>query len=342
MSGYPTRRRILQSAATLTVGALAGCSDDMLSGTDEDTSGIGSGYAALFPLWDWAGQVSGELASFEYPVSMGQLGHGWEPDTDLIRDIASSDAFVYFDSREFLWAQDLARTLESDYEDVVVIDAMAGLDQYLLKAGETDHADEEDNIEEDHNDTAAEFADPHVWLDPLLARKIVETIADGLGGADPDRADRYADNAEAYLERIDTVHDQFETLVENAERDVAVLAGHDSFRYLEARYDFTLHSPQGVSPDASPSSSDIADTIELVDSEGIDTILYDVFEAGADVPPLAQSILGDSNATDAAPLTPVAGTTDEWQADDWGWVEQMTEINLESLGRALGATATET
>ncbi|UTF53388.1 metal ABC transporter substrate-binding protein [Natronosalvus rutilus] len=493
-----TRRRVLgHGASALGVGALAGClSEPGADGDGGDASDL-SGYAAFFPLWDWTNQVVGDAGSIENPVDAGQLGHGWSPEGDLVRTVAETDAFVYFDSPEFTWAQDIAGQLEaeSNSTDVVVIDALEGIseDHFLSFSDdghdgddgghddEDDHShgddhegehddgddhesehDDGDHVEEHDNDpeslsvdefelltsssdvtatwhddhwdggvppvpadgsieleaavqvdgedlafgadeshqlwarvaddgstdvleieshgdaieirgresgqtrvifelrrddervwdssadplrveVAADagsgmtaFHDPHVWLDPVLAADVVHAIADGLADVAPDDADTFEANAEAYAERLAEVDEQLRALVDEADLEVAVLAGHDSFRYLERRYGFELHSPVGVSPDESPSAGEIAETIELVDERGIDTILYDPFEVPeGDVPPLAETIVHDSQATETAPLTPVGGTLTEWNDRDWGWVEQMTEVNLPSLRAAL-------
>ena len=183
-----------------------------------------------------------------------------------------------------------------------------------------------------------ESYDPHVWVDPVLAQDVVETIADGLAEVDPDNADLYADNAADYNERLEEVHQQFEELATDADRDLAVLAGHDSFQYLEHRYDFELHTPVSISPDADITEEDVADTIDLVDEHGIETILYDPFESPNDeLPDTAELILEGSGASNAEPVSPVEGTTEEWSDNDWGWIEQMEELNLPSLRQALDA-----
>ncbi|MFC7215255.1 metal ABC transporter substrate-binding protein [Saliphagus sp. GCM10025334] len=500
-----TRRRVLGRGATaLGIGAFAGC----LSEPGDETDGSGSddvtGYAAFFPLWDWTNEVVGDVGSFEDPVDAGQLGHGWSPEGDLVRTVAETDAFVYFDSPEFTWAQDIAAQLEAEADgtDVAVVDALTGVseDQFLSFSGdnhghdhEDDHDDHENDGHDDHDDhgdddhendshddhddhedhdhegegdhdgeshsvetvelhtssgevtanwhgdhwdggipsvpvdgsitlevaleadgeelsleddesahldarvpddastdvleihvdgqtvelrgleeghtrlvfelrresepvwdssadplrveVAADvgsgmtaFHDPHVWLDPVLAADVVHAIADGLAEVAPDDAETFETNAEAYVERLDEVDAKFRALAEDAELEVAVLAGHDSFRYLERRYGFELHSPVGVSPEESPNPGEIAETIELVDEHGIDTILYDPFEVPeGEVPPLAETIVEDSQATETAPLTPVGGTMAEWNERGWGWVEQMEELNLPSLRAALKA-----
>lgn len=454
-----SRRSLLKGGAgALGVSALAGCLSDF-EGAEGDER---SGYAAFFAIWDWAEHIGGEAFAFENPVDVGEMGHGWEPEGDLARDIAGTDAFVYLDTPEFAWAQDIAAQLEADYDDIVVIDGMVRMEGDLLpwegeegdgeeREPDMDYEFDPDTIEiaeldiidtqtgevaaylhGDHwhggvpdipldetisvgavfeddegrvlplgedeqfqfdatiaegaqeiieiesqgdeiemtgieegrtqvvfevlsdgelifdssvdplgaevvealnEEEAAEFYDPHVWVDPVLAQDVVDTIAEALTEIDSENAEVYEENAEAYKEELDGVHQAFEDLVNEAERDVAVLAGHDSFQYIENRYNFELHTPVGASPDESPSSQAIADTIEFVEENGIEVILYDHFESSD----LAETIVKNSSATEIESVTPAEGTTQEWNDEDWGWVEQMEEINIPAFSKALGA-----
>lgn len=357
------RRTLLRgSAGVLAAGTIAGCLDDVARGTE----GVDSGYAAFFALWDWSDAVSGDEADFENPVDAGEIGHGWEPEGDLTADIADTDAFVYLDSPEFSWAQDIATTLEADYDDVAVIDLLDGLEEEMLDWNRDDrdghdhdddhddqdhddgdpdddhgHDDDDDHDDPGHDDDHDDHGnyDPHVWVDPVLAQDLVANIADGLGDADPDNADVYEDNAADYNARLEEVDGQFEDLVDEADRTVAVLAGHNSYQYLEERYGFELHAPIGVSPQDEPNHGEISETIDLIEEEEIDTILYDRFEAtGEDeYPNLAETILEGSEATDAMPISPTEGTLEEWHDQGWGYVEQMEEINIPAFREALGA-----
>lgn len=345
-----SRRSVLRRGAGLAVAgaaaSLAGCS----GGADGGPESFDAGYAAFFTLNDWANEVAGDAATFEDPVDVGRLGHGWTPDGTLAADVAATDAFVYLDSPEFSWAQDLAATLEADYDSVAVIDALDGVEDDLLDwdhshgeeggdnddgghDGDGDHDDGEDHGDSEEGGHDERRYDPHVWVDPVLAAEMVDTIAAGLGEADPENADAYVDNAAAYAEELDGVDAAFESIAEDAARDVAVLAGHNSFQYLEARYGFRLHSPVGVSPQNEPTQTEIADTIDLVDAEGIDVVLYDRFQS----PRLAESIVENSDATEAVPVTPAGGTTREWNDAGYGYLEQMTEINVPAFERAFGA-----
>ncbi|MFP8889167.1 metal ABC transporter substrate-binding protein [Natrialbaceae archaeon A-CW2] len=467
-----TRRAALRrGGAAVALGTLAGCLSEPEAtdgegngnGNNEDTA---SGYAAFFTLWDWGNQILGDHGSLQNPVDVGEMGHGWSPGGDLVREVASTDAFVYLDTPEFAWAQDLAAQLEAEEgSDTTVIDGLANFteDQLLSFSSEAvpepdydqdfdpetisvdgfdvvdpttgeitaywhdDHwhggvpnvplessitleavfeadgghvvplgAEEafqfdarlgggapDDVIEIDSHgdsievhgigegrtmivfelrhgddvvwDTSAdtmtvdvaadidptdvtEFHDPHVWVDPVLASTVVETFAEEFGEVWPEHAEAFESNAASYLERLEGVDEGFQSAVADGELEIAVFAGHDSFRYVEHRYGFDLYSPVGVSPDESPSSGEITATIELVDEHGIDTILYDPFEAAdGEIPPLAETIVENSGATETAPMTPAEGTLAEWHEQDWGWVEQMEEVTIPSLRKALKA-----
>lgn len=370
-----TRRTALKGGASaLALGSLAGCLDDVA----DDSAGFDSAYAAFFALADWSQAVAGEQAAIENPVDFGQLGHGWEPDGDLPREVASTDAFVYLDTPEFSWAQDLASTLEADYESVEPIDALEGLESAMIESGhdhegadeheddqhdeegthedEDDQHDEETHEDDQHNGTEDDHGteddgheddahgsdgeidrgqlDPHVWVDPVLAQEMLDTIAAGFADIDPENSEIYEANAADYTERLADLDSAFETMVEEAERSTVVLATHSSFAYVEARYDLDIHTVAGISPDASPSQSEISETLDLVDESGIDVILYDRFESDR----LANTIVENSDsATETMAVTAGAGTLREWDEEGLGFVDQMEQITLPAFRRALGA-----
>ncbi len=458
-----TRRSVLGAGVGSVTVALAGCLSEPEGGDGDGDGEALEAYAAFFALWDWCEEITGDLATFENPVTTGEMGHGWEPDGDLTREIASTDAFVYLDTPEFSWAQEIASELERE-GDVAVIDGMATVSDHFLsidrelprepaddyeldpetfeasefdvidgRTGEltaywhVDHWHEQlpdvpvgetvpieavvvdgdgetvplgeeltldarladgapdghvaiestgdtveltgeepgrtllvfelrhddevlwdtsddgitvDAVEEVEGEAADEFIDPHVWVDPVLAGRIVDHLAAEFGEIDPENADVYEENAAAYTERLDAVDRAFEEMVESADRGFAVFAGHDSYQYVEHRYGFELRTPVGVSPDAAESFEDVAGLVDVIDEYEIETVLYDPFESpdpDDQLPRMVELLIENSSATDHAPLSPAEGTTEEWEANGWGWIEQMEEVNIPSLKRALDA-----
>jgi len=336
----PTRRQFLGEGAITAVLGTAGCLDAIGLG-DEGVDA--DGYAAFFPLWDFAEQVSGEEMSFAEPVGTGRLGHGWSPDANLVPDVASTEAFVYLDTPEFSWAQDIAATLERDHPEVARID-LFGIGSESAGDHDDSHSEEGGHDGHDGHDSHDDGGDhehlerdPHIWLDPLRAEEMVLALGEELGELDPDNESTFTDNANGYAEEISAVDEQFRTVVEDAPLDTAVLVGHNSFQYLADRYGFSLATPVGVSPNATASQEDIGNLLDVIDRNGIDTVLYDPFEAGAseEYPQLVEAVFENSEVSSAEPLTPISGTTEQWQTDGWGWVEQMTEINVPSLEAVL-------
>lgn len=333
-----TRRAVLKAGGASGVASLSGC----LNSPFADGGGNGEGYAAFFALWDWAQAVSGSHVDFKNPVKAGQRGHGWSPQGDITRNIASTEIFVYIDNPDFSWAQDIASELSRDYEDVLVVDLFEAVRGRLLRLDEDPHDEQArgDVVEADDRDGSDKHVDPHAWVDPVLAQEMVDTIADALAEIDPENEATYRDNAAAYTDRQASVHRQFENLVDTADRNVAVLAAHDSFRYLEARYGFELRTPVGTSPDAAESFDDISGLIDTIEAHDIETVLYNPFatpDAGEDLPQIVELLFEHSDIENAEPLSPTDGTTAAWDENGWGWVEQMEEINLPALRMALGA-----
>ncbi|MFC4245857.1 metal ABC transporter substrate-binding protein [Natribaculum luteum] len=193
---------------------------------------------------------------------------------------------------------------------------------------EHNHESEDDGHDHDHGEH-----DPHAWIDPVHAQTMVDTITEALVDVDPDNESYYRDNAEEYKAELQELHEEFEEVVANADHDVAVLAGHDSYQYIGARYGIEFKTPVGVSPDEEPSTDEIVDLIDVIDAEEIDYVLKGTFEDDN----LARTLVADSHAEEIAELTTLTSTTQEWNDEGWGYVDQMQEVNLPALRKALGA-----
>ena len=132
-----TRREVLKlCSGTFTAGAIAGC-----TGMNEDgRSGARSVYASFFTLAEFTRNVGGDVLTVENAVPAGEHGHGWEPPTSLLPEITEADAFIYLDIEGFQpWAEDAAIELAENYEEVTLIDALAGIE--LLEYDANHHHD---------------------------------------------------------------------------------------------------------------------------------------------------------------------------------------------------------
>jgi zinc transport system substrate-binding protein len=103
-----------------------------------------------------------------------------------------------------------------------------------------------------------ETTDPHVWLDPRNAARMIEHAANVLAEVAPRDAERIRANAAAMAERLGALDRELEAALKPlAGRPFVVF--HDSLQYLEARYGLTAVGSITVSPDQQPSARRLTD-----------------------------------------------------------------------------------
>ncbi len=338
----PTRRRCFLGglAAILPIG-LTGCTSEALPTTPETINRI---YTAFYTLANFTTHLTDSTIPVENPIPPGELGHHYEVGTTAQIEIAKSLAFIYLDIPGFQpWARTTAQNINTEDTPVTLIDADAEIDLLTAPDAHT-HTHDTDLTPDsphpgetpptattDETEATSHDIDPHYWLDPQRAAQSVATIASGLTETQPDAADSYKANTTSYRDTLADLDTTFEAALADRDHDIVVIASHNSFQYLADRYDFQIHSPVGVTPDAEPSSQAITDTIDLIDSRGIDTILYDAFES----PRLANTIVSESTAETAVALSSLAGTKPAWDEAGWGYIDQMKQLNLPALKAAL-------
>lgn len=152
-------------------------------------------------------------------------------------------------------------------EDLPVIDASEGIEM-LPSVSEHDHDDHDDH---DHE---GEVMNAHVWLDPSLAMVQVRNIAEGLANADPDHADAYKSNAEAYILKLEQLKAEIaEQLAPYAGREIITF--HEAFTYFAEAFGLHVAGVIATEPGEEPSTRDIADTCDLVNTLGIQTLFVE-------------------------------------------------------------------
>ena len=133
----------------------------------------------------------------------------------------------------------------------------------------------EDVHDEEHEDTHDEeleldhVYDPHIWLDPILAKSQVMTIASHLAQSDPEHAEIYHDNAISYANKLDTLDQEIRTELSSCKKDTFV-PFHNAFSYFAERYNLhTLAVIQEFSPETPVTAKDIEELIHFAEDNDI-------------------------------------------------------------------------
>ncbi|MGG1517034.1 metal ABC transporter substrate-binding protein [Paenibacillus oryzisoli] len=305
--------------AALTTGILSGCSASPAS-----SDGKLNVVTTFYPMYEFTKQVAGEHANVIALIPAGAEPHDWEPSAKDMKKIKEANVFVYNGIVEG-WVDKALQSAGNDQR--VVVEASNGI---TLMEGLP-----EEEEEEGHKDEAAhkeaeggKVLDPHVWLDPVLAQKEVDTIAAGLAQADPAHKDDYRKNADAYIAKLQALDTSFRTSLASVKHK-EFITQHAAFGYLAKEYGLTQVPIAGLSPEEEPAPDKMADIIQFAKQNQVKTIF---FETLVD-PKVATTIAKEINAkTDV--LNPIEGLTDKEMKNNLDYLAVMTS-NLEALKKAL-------
>ena len=127
-----------------------------------------------------------------------------------------------------------------------------------------DHGHHEETLKHEHE---AEELDPHLWLNPLLAKQVVILVRDALSDIDPGRKDLYARNAARILQQLDLLHTELQTLLTPV-KDVPYLVFHDAYQYFEAAYGLNAVGSITVDPERRPGVRRVREIREKINRLG--------------------------------------------------------------------------
>lgn len=254
-------------------------------------------YTTVYPVHFFAQEIAGERAVVKSIIPVGAEPHDFEPTAKDIMSLSQADLFVYNGGGFESWIEKIVDSVNND--QMILVDTTANIS--LLTNAETGHVhDDHDHghgdeahgaHEEDHDHDHGEEVqgvheegdhdhhdhgdlDPHVWLDPQLAKQQAEAIKDALIEADPEHIAYYEKNFEQLTHRFMELDDAFAQLSEHKEREDFIVS-HAAYGYLANRYGLNQVSISGLSPSSEPSPRQLQEIIEYAKEHKIEYILFE-------------------------------------------------------------------
>ena len=239
---------------------------------------------SLFPQYDFVRQIAGDHAVVRMLLPPGVESHTFEPRPSDMKTLNDADVFVFTGKYMEPWAERIVQSL--DNKNLVVVDASRGI--ALQKEPDHEDHDEHGNTHHHHHEY-----DPHIWLDLSLAQKMVDNIASGLSTADPEHADLYAKNAEAYKARLAELDAEFASIVKKGRHRTLVFGGRFAYLYFLKHYGLNYVTAYDTcSSEGEPGVQRIAQVIQYIRKKDICCIFHEEFV----VPKVAQSIAEQTGA----------------------------------------------
>ena len=255
------------------------------------------------PLHEFSQIVGQEKIDATLLVPVGVEPHDWEPTIKDVQQMQKSDLIVINGIGFENWVDDLT---ENDYQGTIV-DTSKGI--VIIKSIH------------DENDSH-ESGDPHIWLNPIYAKKQVENIALAFSNTDPENREFYMINAAKYSEELHELDLKIRNELSACSKDF--IAFHDAFSYFADEYDLNQHT---IVQTTDSHGEVTAKTLENVISKAR-TLNIKVIFSEETVNTKTSQIIANEIGGKVLVLSPLEIVSDD------NYISKMTQ-NLENLKEAL-------
>lgn len=266
--------------------------------------------ASFYPLGHFAEKVGGEQTAVMTITPAGTEPHDYEPSPQQIASLYQAKLVIANGAGLDPWVINLRTDLE--HKGVAVVVMSEHVD--LLKS-------EDEELP----------ADPHFWLDPLLAEREVQAITQAMMKIDTAHKEVYESRGAAYGAELQALHQRYETGLGRCGTR-SVVTSHAVFGYLAKQYDLIQISIAGLSPDEEPSTRRLAELVTEIRQKNISHIFFETLVS----PKLAETLAKEVGAQTLV-FNPLEGLLPDEIAQGKNYISVMQD-NLSQLRIALQCT----
>ncbi len=199
------------------------------------------------PLGSLTRELVGDKGEVIVLLPPGASPHVYEPTADKMKLIARADLFVENGAGLEMWAEKMLKG--SSNRKLVLVEASKGIKLIGAKAG--------------HEGKRTRGGNPHVWLDPILAKKMAHNIEKGLEQVDPENKAYYRENLRKLQAKLDALDREIRRRIGGI-RDKRAVVFHPAWDYFARRYGIQIVGVVEKSPGKSPTPRDIATIIREI------------------------------------------------------------------------------
>ena len=174
-------------------------------------------HVSILPQKYFVQKITGGLAEINVLVKPGKSPANYAPSPDQIRNLTRSHLYfrigVPFENGLIHKIHDIAK-------NVRIVDTRRGIHLRAMDGGH-DH----------HHDHHKEGRDPHIWMDPLLVKIQVNTMARALAQEVPEYATQFKTNAAKFSRELDILHGEIQNIL-SPFKGRPLFVFHPSFGYF--------------------------------------------------------------------------------------------------------------
>ena len=269
-------------------------------------------FASFYPLYEFTKEVGQDKVEVSLLVPPGIEPHEWEPSIKDIQRMQESDLIIINGIGFENWVEEIHKI----NPDLNVVDTSYGITPIK--------ANPESNLEI-LTDGYKEFrTDPHIWLNPIMARVQIQNIANSLIKLDPENANYYQKNADSYKLKLEFLDKKIRDELSKCDKK-DFFAFHNAFSYFAIEYGLNQHTVlKSIDPLEDPSPRDIQKVVDLAKTLETNVIFTEEF-----INQKLSQVIADETGTKLLVLSPL-----EFGDENRTYLERM-EQNLSNLKEAL-------
>ncbi len=223
-----------------------------------------------FPQYDYIRNILGTDEGLTLLLDDGADLHSYEPTAQDIIKIGSADMFVYIGGTSDKWVDGaVASANNPNLKSVAVMDLVNTLEEEYVAGMERERHVHVEAHEGDHSEE-----DEHIWLSLRNAAEITDKLCETICLIDSANASDYRVNADSYINQLNALDAEYQTVAENSARKTLLFADRFPFRYLTEDYGLTYYAAfAGCSSESEASFETMAFLIDKTTALNLPVVL---------------------------------------------------------------------
>jgi ABC-type Zn uptake system ZnuABC Zn-binding protein ZnuA len=276
---------------------------------------------SFLPIQSHTLAIVGDKADVKQLLGKDTGPHDFQLSPGDVKTLSDADLLIINGAGIEEWLGELIK--KSGNKNLVVVDTSKGIK--LVESPEEIEIghDHTHALDHEHSHSHGDGANPHIWLDPVIAKKQAANIADALQKADPSNASAYAENGKVYEAKLATLDSDYRsTLAPLPNKNLVTF--HDAFPYLAARYKLNYVGAISEFPEKDPTPKQLAALVDKIRSLKVGVL----FAENGYAPGLLKKIAAETGAKVSE-----LDTLEVGQGTATAYLDRMG-ANLESLRKA--------
>jgi zinc/manganese transport system substrate-binding protein len=274
---------------------------------------------SFLPVQSHTLAIAGDLVNVKQLLAKDTGPHDFQLTPADVKKLSDADLLIINGVGIEEWLGELIK--KSGNKNLVVVDTSNGIK--LVESPEEIEIGHSHSHAHDHDH--GDGANPHIWLDPVIAKKQAANIVAALQKADPANASAYAQNGKVYEAKLSALDSDYRsTLAPLPNKNLVTF--HDAFPYLAARYKLNYVGAISEFPEKDPTPKQLAALVDKIRSLKVGVL----FAENGYAPGLLKKIAGETGAKVSE-----LDTLEVGQGTPTAYLDRMG-ANLESLRKAFG------